>query len=191
MVETDLYRILYGKRLGKKDIDVLVQKILPLPKLVGVLIHVIFEQDRSKDNLNACWVFDHLMRKDLDLLLPYINELIPKLPLITWETTMRPIARILEGLNHAYFIKKTPKYLQAVSYLHQEIMAEVLFDWLIGNHKVATQVFAMTNLFYLGEKFDWIRPELQSTIEKNMPNGSAGFKNRGAKILVKLKNLGY
>ena len=70
-------------------------------------------------------------------------------------------------------------------------MVAICFDWLIEEHKVATKVFAMTSLFYLGEKYAWIRPELRSVIELQMPTATAGFKNRGGKILLGLKNLGY
>ncbi|MEN1786069.1 MAG: hypothetical protein AAGF77_13140 [Bacteroidota bacterium] len=74
---------------------------------------------------------------------------------------------------------------------HLEGIATVCFDWFIGEYKVATKVFAMTSLFYLGATFDWIRPELKAILTEKIAYGSAGFQNRGAKILEKLRHLGY
>ncbi|MEM9144391.1 MAG: hypothetical protein AAGA86_15490 [Bacteroidota bacterium] len=177
--------------MGKIKIDALVAELIEFPKFVGIILKVSREQDKSQDNFNACWVLDHLLRKRLNYLLPFINEFIEQLAHITWETTMRPYARILESLNLSYFEKKDAALIEAITAAHQEVMAEVCFDWLIGKHKVATKVFAMTSLYYLGEKFDWVRPELKSVVESQMGNGSAGFKSRGGKILKTLNNLGY
>ncbi|MEO0571764.1 MAG: hypothetical protein AAF039_08665 [Bacteroidota bacterium] len=191
MTSEQLKQRLYAKRMGKTKIDSLVMELLEFPELVGTLLNVVLEQDKSKENFNACWVLDHLMRKRLDYLLPHIDQLITELPQITWETSMRPIARILEALNEAYFVKKEAAFIRRIALEHQETMAEVCFDWLIGEHKVATKVFAMTSLFYLGERFNWVRPELKSVLELQIAGGTAGFKSRGGKILDKLRNLGY
>lgn len=94
-------------------------------------------------------------------------------------------------VTQAYYKAKHPLFINALSLSYLEKMATVCFDWLIEEHKVATKVFVMTSLFYLGETFDWIRPELKSVLEQHLPQGSAGFQNRGIKILNKLKKLGY
>jgi hypothetical protein len=182
---------LIGARLNKHQIMQLVDALVSYPELTGVLLKVIFEQDKLRKNFNGCWVFDHLMRKKLGYLLPYMNVFIEGLTHISWESTLRPMAHVLEMVNERYFVKKDAAYTKTITTEQQEIMAEVCFDWLIGPHKVATKVFAMSNLFYLGKQFDWIRPELKSVIERQIPNGTAGFKSRGGKILIKLKNLGY
>ncbi|WBL27217.1 hypothetical protein [Zunongwangia sp. HGR-M22] len=40
-----------------------------------------------------------------------------------------------------------------------ESACEVSFDWLLGNTKTVTKIFAMQALFLLGFEIDWIHPE--------------------------------
>ena len=101
------------------------------------------------------------------------------------------VAHTCELLTLKYFKKRDPKFIESLKTQHLEQIAEASFDWLIGEHKVASKVFAMTSLFYLGEKFDWIRPELKSVIEQQIHDGTAGFKSRGSKTLTLLQDLGY
>ena len=42
----------------------------------------------------------------------------------------------------------------------------------------------MTSLYLLGNKFEWIRPELQMILEQNYSLGSAAYKARARQILV-------
>lgn len=191
MTENELLNILNGKRRDKDGILNLARTLENHPHLIGTILVAVAEQDKSRETFNACWAFDHLMRKKPVYLLPFMDEFITLLPTLTWETNMRPLARVLEGINEAFFKFKDPAFIKIVTEEHQNIMLDVCFDWLIGQHKVATKVFAMTSLFYLGEKFDWVRPELKSVVEQQIATGSAGFKSRGGKILFELKKLGY
>jgi len=128
---------LIGARLNKHQIMQLVDALVSYPELTGVLLKVIFEQDKLRKNFNGCWVFDHLMRKKLGYLLPYMNVFIEGLTHISWESTLRPMAHVLEMVNERYFVKKDAAYTKTITTEQQEIMAEVCFDWLIGPHKVA------------------------------------------------------
>ena len=101
------------------------------------------------------------------------------------------MAHVMELLTIALFVNKQASFLKAIDSTQQEQMVTVAFDWLIGNYKVATKVFAMTSLFHLGTNFPWVRLELRSIIEQQMMNGTAGLVNRGSKILEALKKLGY
>ena len=186
-----LRKKLNSRRLNKVQIDQMVQELLLLPNLTKTVLEEVFTQDAEGESFNASWVFDHLMRKKLDYLLPHLNLYIEGTSKLKTESCMRPMAHVIELLNEAYFKKKKVKYLKTITEEQQEQMTSICFDWLIGEHKVATKVFAMTSLFYLGEKFDWVRPELKSVLELQIAEGTAGFKNRGGKILDTLKNLGY
>ncbi len=63
----------------------------------------------------------------------------------------------------------------------------VCFDLLAKpKEAIAIKVFSMTVLFTLSKKYPEIQPELKILIEEQIPTGSAGFKNRGQKILKKL-----
>ncbi|AZQ57912.1 hypothetical protein EJ994_03500 [Maribacter sp. MJ134] len=187
MTADTLTEKLNGSRLNKNQIMQLVDELKTRPELTAVVLKVIYEQDKLRKNFNACWVFDHLMRKKLDYILPNINIFIEGLTVINWESTLRPMSHVLEMVNERYFVKKDAAYIKAITFKQQEIMAEVCFDWLIGQHKVATKVFAMTNLFYLGERFDWIRPELKKVLEQSYASGSAGYRTRAWMILNRIK----
>lgn len=191
MNQETLRKGLNSGRLNKVQIDQMVHELVHLPDLTKVLLEEVFIQDAEGKSFNASWVFDHLMRKKLDYLLPHLDLFLEGTSKLKSESCMRPMAHVMELLNKAYFNKKNPRYLQTLTKEQQEQMTSICFDWLIGEHKVATKVFAMTSLFYLGETFEWVRPELKSVLELQIAEGTAGFKNRGGKILDKLKNLGY
>jgi len=188
--DTLLYQ-LNEKRLSKEEIIALVQQLLQFPQLTLPLLEEVFRQDQQAESFNASWVFDHLMRKDLTLLLPYTEKYVEGLPNLKTESCMRPMAHVMELLTIALFVNKQASFLKAIDSTQQEQMVTVAFDWLIGNYKVATKVFAMTSLFHLGTNFSWVRLELRSIIEQQMINGTAGLVNRGSKILEALKKLGY
>lgn len=190
MTTSELHIFLNTGRINKPDVDQIVPQIIASPYLVPSLLNEVFIHD-AEDNFMASWVFDHVMRKKLELVLPILDDFVDGLNQLKSESSIRPMAHICQMLTEAYFKKKTPLFQEQISISHLERMATVCFDWLIEDHKVATKVFAMTSLFYVGEHFDWIRPELKSVLEQNFSSGSAGFQNRGAKILDKLKKLGY
>lgn len=191
MTPLDLKQQLNSGRLNKTKIDQLVTILITQPHLTQPLLHEVFAQDAQGTSFNASWVFDHLMRKKLDYVLPHVQLFIEGTSKLKTESCRRPMAHVLELLNEAFFKKGIHIYKATITKRQLEEMTTICFDWLIGPHKVATKVFAMTSLYYLGEEFEWVRPELKSTLELQIKAGTSGFKNRGGKILDKLRNLGY
>lgn len=191
MTPIELKQRLNSGRLNKVRINQLVQYLTQHPDLTKPLLEEVFLQDATGESFNASWVFDHLMRKKLEYLLPHLRIYIEGTANLQTESCMRPMAHVMELLNEAYFKHGRSRYTKTITEEQQEQMTSICFDWLIGEHKVATKVFAMTSLFYLGERFNWVRPELKSLLELQIGGGTAGFKSRGGKILEKLKSLGY
>lgn len=192
MTKKELTQILDAGRISMARRDEVVTAITQSQKsieLTGHLLQLVFEEDKT-DLWQSSWVFDNVMRKDLSLLLPHIDAFCTSLSSLKSQSVIRPMAHTCELLILKYFKKKDPSIVQTLKTNHLEQITEVCFDWLIGPHKVASKVFAMTCLFYLGEKFDWIRPELKSVIEQQISGGTAGFKSRGSKTLALLNNLG-
>ena len=70
--------------------------------------------------------------------------------------------------------------------MNLEAIATACFDWLISEQKVAPQAYAMTSLYYLGQRFPWIHEELKQVLEQNYADGSAGYQARARKVLQKL-----
>ncbi|MDT0621863.1 hypothetical protein [Croceitalea vernalis] len=184
MKEEQLYRRLNSGRLSKTEIDELVNELMDYPNLTEMLLQEVFRQDKEHD-FNASWVFDHLMRKKLKYLLPHFEFFSKELKNLVSESCLRPMAHTCELITIAYF-KGEKEFVNVITNQQLERLVDVCFDWFIGNHKVATKVFAMSSLFELGKRFDWIYPELKIILETTIGNSTAGYKSRGKKTLEKL-----
>ncbi|MDT0607211.1 adenylosuccinate lyase [Croceitalea rosinachiae] len=187
MTEDELLQKLNTGRLSKRQIVGLVEELVKYPSLTECLLREIFRQDKLNE-FNASWVFDHLMRKQLAYILPHINEFTSKLENLTSESCIRPMAHICQMLCESYFVKNDAVFKNEIKTAHLEHLVNACFDWLIGEHKMAAKVFSMTSLLYLGEKFEWIHPELKIVLENTIAKGSAGYKHRAKKTLLALNS---
>ncbi len=142
----------------------------------------------AKDELSckAAWVLEFVYLEQPDLLLPHLDLFFEKLPTITRDQILRPLAHICELIAILYYKKKEENIGSYFSEAHKKIMVECCFDWLITNKKIACQARAMTALFYLGTEFEWIHPELKQIIEQNIHVGSAGYKARGKNTIKQI-----
>ncbi|PWL38573.1 adenylosuccinate lyase [Flagellimonas aquimarina] len=190
MTKKQLYTILNSGRLSKEKINQLVPQLARHPELTEPLLIEVFAQDKT-DSFNASWVFDNVMRKKLIYLVPHFETFTLGLKELTSESNIRPMAHICELTMEAYFKKKDISFREHITEEQLERVMTVCFDWLIGEHKVAAKVFAMTSLYYLGMKFDWVHPELKLILEQTAHEGTAGYKFRCRKTLENLKKLGF
>lgn len=186
MTKEQLHLRLNSGRLSKNQILELVQELLHTPNLVGELLKAIWIEDK-KNKFNASWVFDHLMRKKLDLILPIVEDFANGLENLESESCIRPMAHVCELLALAKYKKQNPKYITGLSNNVLEKIVSACFDWLIGTQKVAAKVFAMTSLLHLGTEFKWIHPELKPILEKSITKGTVGYKNRAQKVIKALE----
>lgn len=188
MTASELDSILTSGRLSKEKILVLVEELLNTPELVKTLLDAIWVEDKQ-GTFNASWVFDHLMRKRLDYLLPYIKDFSTGLAGLDSESCIRPMAHVCELLVLAKYAKKDPRFSKGIPSEDLERIVSACFDWLIGSRKVAAKVFAMTSLLHLGTEFKWIHPELKPILEKSINSGTIGYKNRAKKTLEALREV--
>ncbi|WP_108244657.1 adenylosuccinate lyase [Muricauda brasiliensis] len=189
MTREQLHIVLDSGRISKQQIDGLVLQLEDEPLLVKVLYQKVLIEDKE-GTFNASWTFDHLMRKKLNLILPFMDDFVNGLSELKSESCIRPIAHVCEMLCEAYFKKKNPEFVQNMTNDHLEKIMTACFDWLIGPMNMAPKVFAMTSLYYLGLKFDWVHPELKLVLEESYANGSTGYQNRAKKTLDKLAKMG-
>ncbi len=160
--------------------------ILENPQVIEPLMGIGFSVDDPISN-SACWVLEFTAKENLSLLLPYLDEITANLKKVPLESSIRPMAKIGEYFIKAYFSKTSNETQKVLTEIHLERITTACFDWLIGNHKVAAQAYSMTCLVLLGEKFDWIHPELKMLLEKNYLTGSAAYKARARITLAKIK----
>ncbi|WP_190809063.1 adenylosuccinate lyase [Flagellimonas sp. S3867] len=190
MTEQQLHIALNSGRLSKAEINQLVDQLSTQPELTGYLLQEVFDQD-STDSFSASWTFDHLMRKKLVYLLPHFEKFTQGLAGLKSESIIRSMAHVCEFSMEAYFKIKDSVFTKNITSEQLERILTACFDWLIGNHKVAAKVFAMSSLYYLGQKYDWVHPELKMVLEQQQHNDSAGYKSRARKTLTELKKLGF
>ncbi|MBA4744264.1 MAG: adenylosuccinate lyase [Muricauda sp.] len=189
MTEEELHIKLSSGRISKLEIDVLVQQLKKEPRLAKALFKQVLLEDKA-GSFNASWTFDHLMRKDPSLILPFFEDFVNGLSKLKTESCIRPIAHVCEMICEAYFKKKDPVFVQSITDDQLEKIMTSCFDWLIGPMNMAPKVFSMTSLYYLGLKFDWVHPELKLVLEDSYATGTTGYKNRAKKTLDKLAELG-
>ncbi len=156
------------------------------PHLIAPLMEIAFTVDDPISN-RACWVMEFIAKENLPYIFPYLDELTKNLNKVYFDSSVRPMAKICEHLIKAYFSKTSNETQRELTEIHLERITTACFDWLIGNHKVAAQAYSMTCLLLLGEKFDWIHPELKMILEQNYASGSAAYKARARLTLTKIK----
>ncbi len=149
-----------------------------------VLLTIVFDKN-SKYAVKAAWVLEIVCLKIIDLLLPHLNYFTTHLNQIKNESALRPISKICSFLSKLYVDEKDLVIKIVLLKKHQEKMIVSSFDWLIEDHKVATQVFAMDTLYCLGKKLPWVHDELQSILQKNSSSSSAGYQSHARSILKK------
>jgi hypothetical protein len=71
------------------------------------------------------------------------------------------------------------------------ILLDLCFEWLTNKQQeVAIIIFCFTYIFKIVKKEPDLGNELAEVIRNIIPDGSAGVKNRGGKILAELKKMG-
>lgn len=166
----------------------MAQLLINEPYLLKALL-VIIGKDEKPNSPKAAWVLEYVVRKNQETIYPYLDTFTLHLDKLKLESSVRPAAKICKELMSAYFSKEKNKAQQIIKNIHLECITTACFDWLIGAYKVAPKAYAITSLFELGKKYDWVHPELQLILEQNYNNGSAAYKARARMALQKIKKL--
>ncbi len=137
----------------------------------------------------ACWIVEFVCKKDLAVLQPYLDTFLEGLPGLVAESSIRPMAKICELLCEATSRTKDSG-IPDLNPSRQQQMIEVCFDWLIGEHKVATKAYSMRCLYLLGNNIPWVRENLKAVLLQHISSGSPAYKARAKQILERLKKSG-
>ncbi len=160
--------------------------VLNHPETFPFLLEIVFESS-SKLSIKAAWVLELVCSENINLLIPHLNYYTKNLTKITDESALRPLSKVCFFITNTYFSKTGNQINKRLTNKNIDQIIENNFDWLIGNHKISIQVFAMDTLYLLGKKYDWIHQELKLVLEKNTSSRSAGYQAHAKKILKKLK----
>lgn len=170
-------------REKRKEMASLVTKN---PDVIKPLLEIAFTVD-DPISCKACWVLEFTAKENLSFIYPYLDIFTSKINTVHLDSAVRPLAKICEYLTLSYFKQNSLPTRNNLTDKHLENITEACFDWLIEDHKVAAQAYAMTSLLLLGRKFRWILPELKIILEQNYADGSAAYKARARLTLAKIK----
>lgn len=125
------------------------------------------------------WAVGHIAEKHQSLIEPYHNQLLEKLADSSVHNSVR------RNIVRIYQTATIPEEIEGIFY-----------DYClkaINNPKeaIAIRVFSMTVCERIAKKYIDLIPELIESLSAQLHEGSAGFKNRGAKTIKNLtkKNL--
>jgi hypothetical protein len=169
-----------SNKLGHRSL--LVNSCLKNPTWVVILLGFMNTIDDENSTFSAR-ILELSCRENLELILPFLNEFCTLLSKVKFDGTVRPCAKICELLMITYFLRNNIYYRNSITNVHLEKIIEAGFDWMITDKSIAIQAYTMQTLYLLGTKYGWIHSELALIIEKDIPTGSTGYKNRGRKVL--------
>ena len=155
-------------RTDKENFNQLANEIGCDEKKFADLMDYLFNGNKREQQM-ASYVLAHVFNKYPELIYPYENDLIKALSDYKHIALKRVLLKIFQTVE--------------VNEENEGILLEAAFDSLSGNEPIAVKVFAMTVIYQIGKKYPEILHELKICIEDQLPYGSAGFQNRGMKIL--------
>ncbi len=135
----------------------------------------IFFNGEYRDVQRASWVVGHCGEIHPQLLKKWIKPMLENLSNKVHDAVKRNTVRVLQEY-------KIPEELSGLAY---DQCMKLLTD---KDEPIAVKAFCMQVLYNIAKDIPELKPELADAISKQMPDGSAGLKNRGGKIL---KKLGY
>ena len=174
-------QLLLNNQQKLKYLDQLVVACLD-NNYVSILLDNLAKFDDEDSNFSAR-ILELSCKIKLEIIIPYLDAFCDVLTKVKLNGVVRACAKICELMMIALFVKNDVYFKRSFNNDHLEKIVEAGFNWMISDQKIAVQVYTMRTLYLLGSKYDWIHHELVLIIEKNIPNGSTGYKNRGRKII--------
>ncbi|RKQ43202.1 hypothetical protein BXY85_3821 [Roseivirga pacifica] len=161
---------------SKENTTKIVEYIVAHPERLSALMKIFLHGEWRLVQRSA-WVVGDLARKKSELLIPYWPEMIENLK--------------KENLHDAVK-RNTVRTWQELPIPEDYFgeVAEICFGYLADNKEpIAVKCFSMTVLEKIVFSVPELKDELKFLIEEQLPYGSAGFKNRGSKVLKSIAKL--
>lgn len=136
----------------------------------------LFLGEEYRVTQRAAWVVSHCADDYPWLIEKHVEPMLLNLQKPVNDPVKRNTLRVLRYV-------KIPEDLMGIA-------ADLCFEFLqSGKEPVAIKIHAMSILHNIVLQFPELKEELHIAIEDQMPYGSAGFKNRGGKVLKALNKL--
>ena len=184
MAKSDVIQVLEGIKNAKRLYrDKAANDMLDHIELLPDLMNLVFEVT-SPLHIKAAWVLELVCLSQVSAVTPYASSFIGQMHKISNESALRPVSKVCFFLSKHYFLSNKNSF-----YLDQNSVDQIIecnFDWLIDEHKVATQVFAMDTLELWGKEYDWVREGVKQILLKKMATASRGYLTHASKLLKNL-----
>lgn len=177
MTRDQFYEALKGVNHSRDSRAKHAALILRQPRYFQLVLDIFFMVD-DQASTRAGWLIEFVCRKDLSILYPHLSTFVHYLPTIYLDSAVRPAAKVAEMLALAYYKEEQPLAHKYVTPKHRERLAEIGFDWLITEQKVAVKAYTLTTLYWLGTEFIWIHDALLAQIDLQYASQTAAFKAR-------------
>jgi len=168
----------------KKSRQATADFIMAHPELMDDFMKMSFEI-HNPDHYKGCWAMELITYEKLDWFQEYLALICSKSKILTNESAIRPLSKIIFLLIEAHY-KTSENEIHFTEEQLQQLI-EINFDWLITDTKVASKVYAMRSLQLLGKEYHWIHPELETILVKDFSHHTAAYKSVSKHILKKIK----
>lgn len=139
-------------------------------------VMILFFDNSKMVNQRVSWVVEYYYKRNPKPLIRYLPQLVEKL-----SSHPRP---------HDAFIRNTLRIFQIME-IPEDFEGEIydLSYQYLTNHENATAIkaFAMTVAFNISLKYPELQEEIKLAIEDQLSFESAGFTNRGRKIITAIE----
>lgn len=160
------------KENSRFNVNRVVRLIEENPSLVGELVSLILLREVATP-ARASWILCHCHSAMPGCVSPFSRELMDALPHYLHTGTRRNILKI-------FITEPIPEDYQVFIFDH-------CLEWVISKKEpIAVKAYAMDILVNIAMKEPDLKNEVIPLILDIMPNGSAGIKARGVKMLKKL-----
>ena len=181
---TALHEIENAKRENRERVANIV---FDNQQLIPHLVTLTFETE-NKLSIRAAWILEWVCtHKDLNYIIPHLETFTKNISKLTYDSAIRPCAKICEMIAKAYQSKTTNLIKENLTEKQIDRIVATGFDWLITPQKIAVKAYTMETLYLFGYERAWIHPELQEIIRTKTIHESAGCKARGKKVLSWIK----
>lgn len=138
---------------------------------------------QNKYHYKACWILELVIETDFSALLPQLTLFCDTLHEYRHDGAIRSVSKICFIISY-----KWSKDNSMLTENQLQQITEACMDWLINpNGKVANKAYAMRALYIIGQKTEWVHPELKRILEEDFTKHSAAYKSATKEILTKLK----
>lgn len=136
----------------------------------------LFLNGEYRTTQRAAWIIKHCADEHPELVVPYLDAMVDRmLEPGVHDAVKRNVIRILQDLH--------------IPRRQAGKIATVCFDMLASmSEPIAVKVFSMAVLANIAQEEPDLKNEIRILVERQMINGSAGFRSRGAKVLKQLSS---